>query len=65
MGDLPRPVSVTDELLHAIHGVLGEIRDRLPEPKPEPQAGQVKVSEPGAVAKGSTKPPAQHRSRKS
>lgn len=42
---LPRPVSVTDEYLAAIHDVLGEIRDRLPEAKKEP-AGQTKVSEP-------------------
>lgn len=49
---LPRPVSVTDEYLAAIHGVLGEIRDRLPAPKQEPKPGEAKVSEPAK------KPPA-------
>ncbi|MFV2172335.1 hypothetical protein ACFHW2_11865 [Actinomadura sp. LOL_016] len=30
MASLPQPVTVTDHYLAAIHGVLGEIRDRLP-----------------------------------
>lgn len=47
-------VSVTDELLNDVLGVLGEIRDRLPAPKPEPTAGRAKVSEP---AKDTAKPP--------
>lgn len=47
MGDLPSPVSVTDEYLAAIHGVLGEIRGRLPAPKDDPKPGRAKVSEPG------------------
>lgn len=46
MPNLPSPVSVTDEYLAAVLGVLGEIRDRLPAPKPEPAAGTTKVSEP-------------------
>lgn len=46
MPELPQPVSITDEYLAAIHGVLGEIRDRLPKPKQEPKAGTTRVSEP-------------------
>jgi hypothetical protein len=46
MVGLPSPVSVTDEYLRAIHGVLGEIRDRLPAPKQEPAPGPTRVSEP-------------------
>ena len=53
---LPRPVSVTDEYLAAVLDALGEIRDRLPAPKAEPQPGPVKVSEParstGKTARG-------------
>lgn len=48
MTALPSPVTVTDEYLAALHGVLTEIRDRLPEPKPAPERadGAVAVAEP-------------------
>lgn len=54
MAELPSPVTVADEYLSAIHGVLGEIRDRLPEPAPKRADGAVEVSEPArrGAAKG-------------
>lgn len=46
---LPSPITVTDDYLQAIHGLLGEIRDRLPAAEDsEPKPGPTKVSEPGA-----------------
>jgi len=54
---LPQPVSVTDEYLAEIHGLLGEIRDRLPAPKPEAKPGPTKVAEPAnRPAKKTTTP---------
>jgi hypothetical protein len=50
MAALHAPVTVTDEYLAAIHGVLTEIRDRLPESPPQPAAGTVTVSEPAKPA---------------
>lgn len=46
MPDMPAPITVTDEYLRAIHGVLGEIRDRLPAEQPQPTSGPTKVAEP-------------------
>jgi len=54
---LPRPVSVTDEYLAAVLDALGEIRDRLPAPKPEAKPGPTKVAEPAnRPAKKTTTP---------
>lgn len=47
---LPGPITVTDEYLRAIHGVLGEIRDRLPAAQPQPTSGPMKVAEPAKPA---------------
>ncbi len=58
MAALPSPVTVADEYLAALHGVLTEIRDRLPEPKPAPQPpnGAVAVSEPAKRAPAKQSP---------
>jgi len=53
---LPQPISVTDEYLAEIHGLLGEIRDRLPAPQPEAKAGPTKVAEPAKPAKRTSSP---------
>jgi hypothetical protein len=48
MPDLPAPITVTDQLLVALHDVLGEIRDRLPEPAQSTKQGRTTVSEPAS-----------------
>lgn len=47
MGNLPPPVTVSDFYLAAIHDRLGEIRDRLTAPAPQPAEGEpVELREP-------------------
>lgn len=44
---VPQPITVTDEYLAAIHDLLGDIRDRLPErPTTERADGTVELREP-------------------
>ncbi|WP_141576131.1 hypothetical protein [Actinomadura sp. WMMA1423] len=51
MSTLPPPVTVTDVYLAAIHDRLGEIRDRLPAPAPDPAEGEpVELREPAPPA---------------
>lgn len=59
MADLPTPVTTNDELLAAIHGVLTQIRDRLPEPARPAEPGQpVELREPQDQQQVPAAPPA-------